>query len=169
MLLKLTYHDGRLAWLLIQWAGPFHFAVLLRARVPVDDSEQTAPTLVQSAWGYQCTTRENAGCEYQSYIRMVMAHCSQHRCKGDDENIPLCTSASVLATAALPLIWIEASQSEYGWRWPLIGCQWLCSASHWLIGSMCSFVKASIRNIGEMEDWANEGNQNQNWDRFHLL
>mgnify|MGYP007045439190 CR=1 FL=1 len=102
-------------------------------------------------------------------IRMVMAHCSQHRCKGDDEMIPLCTSASVLATAALPLIWIEASQSEYGWRWPLIGCQWLCSASHWLIGSMCSFVKASIRNIGEMEDWANEGNQNQNWDRFHLL
>ena len=103
-------------WMLIQWAGPIHFAVLLRARVPADDVDQTAPTLVHTAWGCQCITRENAGCKHQSHIRMVMAHCSQHGCKGDDENIPLCTSASVLATAALPLIWIEASQSEYGWR-----------------------------------------------------
>ena len=151
----------------ISWAHSFHSF----AKNPCSSrwGGSTNTKCISSAWGCQCTTGENAGCEHQSHIRMVMAHCSQHRCRGDDENIPLCTSANVLATATLPLIWIEVSQSEYGCLGD--GGLWLAvnDSVMLLIGSMCSFVKASIRNIGEMGLWANEGNQNRNWERFHLL
>ena len=77
MLLKLTYHDGRLGCRYNK-LSPFILQScwsLVSQQIMWINQHWTLKCILAS--GCLCTTRENAGCELRSRIRMVMAHFSQ--------------------------------------------------------------------------------------------